>query len=157
MLRDPFGKVANLLVLRSLTWVFVIVGFVSASTSANESLAEETAFGPIFEILNTHCGRCHRRGGASSWIVDTQPSANSYPACVGVERQDQCTTYLQLVEMPGPGIPAWIRPEEAAASEPYVQACDAQGSYHVGVSLPETLPDAECRRFLDWIVGGAPQ
>jgi mono/diheme cytochrome c family protein len=146
-------------IFRSAFWAVVIVGLACVSLAqesvAGEPGAEESAFGPVFEMLNTHCGRCHRRGGASSWIVDMPPTANTYPACIGVERQYQCTTHLQLVEVPGADIPAWVRPEQAASSEPYLQACDAQGSYHVGVSLPAVLPDQECRRFLDWIIGGA--
>lgn len=116
--------------------------------------AAASEFAPVYEILQLRCGGCHRTGGASSWIVD-MPAADRYPMCVQASAEFQCTTHQQLTEVPGPDIPAWVRPTEPRMSEPYVNACDTENSFHIGVSLPEKLPDAECRRLLDWITAGA--
>jgi hypothetical protein len=81
-----------------------------------------------------------------------------YPACSSLsdtKAQHQCTTYEQLTQVPAEGIPAWIRPHEAQASEPYAQACDSQVSFHIGGSVPRKLADADCEKFLAWIRAGA--
>jgi len=41
--------------------------------------------------------------------------------------------------------------------ESHCGACQVQGeiSFHIGHSLPQRLPDADCERFLRWIEAGA--
>ena len=125
---------------------------------ASASVADQHNFGPVYELLAANCGACHRVGGVSTWVIDLPSSDEKYPGCARLdddEAQHRCTTYEQLTEAPGDGIPAWIRPHEAQASEPYAQACDVQVSFHIGGSVPEKLPDADCEQFLSWIRAGA--
>ena len=119
---------------------------------------EPSAFAPVYDLLVANCGNCHRSGGASSWRVDVAPETDVYPSCLRIAdaaTRARCTTHLQLTEVPGPDIPAWIRPDEADRSEPYVQACSEDESYHVGISLPSVLPQPDCAAFLVWIEAGA--
>ena len=128
------------------------------SAIAQSESGAESHFVPVYQILQNQCGNCHHVGGASSWVVDMAPTANRYSECLAHDApplQHQCTTYLQLVAVPGPDIPAWVRPQQAAQSEPYVNACVIEESFHIGVSLPEKLPGVECAMILDWIVAGA--
>jgi mono/diheme cytochrome c family protein len=120
--------------------------------------ADDSRFAPVYDILVENCGQCHRVGGASSWITDKPAAETNYAACLnlGDERAEhQCTTHGLLTEAPGPEIPAWVRPHQASSSEPYVQACDGDGSFHIGVSLPAKLSDDDCATFLGWIESGA--
>lgn len=123
------------------------------------ALADDTHFEAIYRLLSTHCGDCHVQGAADGpWSLNTPPRADRFPECLDLADPEQlrCATWHELVDAPGPGIPAWIRPAEAAASEPYAEACDPAASFHIGHSLPEKLPDEECARFLSWIEAGAP-
>jgi mono/diheme cytochrome c family protein len=120
--------------------------------------ANAFAFNAVYDLLLTHCGECHVQGSADGpWSLDTPPSRDRYPECLDLTEAEQlrCATYHQLVDEPGAGIPAWIRPVEAAMSEPYVQACDSVASFHIGHSIPGRLPDQECVGFLGWIEAGA--
>ncbi len=135
-----------------LTWALIVV--------SPSSVAEAPGFAPVYSLLQTHCGACHVQGVADGpWSLNTPPSADRFPECL--DEPDaaalQCATYHELVDPPGPGIPAWIRPEDGAASDPYAQACDAEVSFHIGHSLPEKMPDAGCAEFLSWIEAGAPR
>jgi mono/diheme cytochrome c family protein len=115
-------------------------------------------FDAVYTVLSEHCGDCHVQGAADGpWSLNTPPRPDRFPECLEVpaEAQARCATYHQLVDEPVPGIPAWIRPEEAAQSEPYLQACDPDGSFHIGHSLPAALPAADCAGFLGWIEAGA--
>lgn len=135
--------------------IAIVVGL---SVMAQPGFGAGSPFAPVYQILRDQCGSCHHVGGASSWVIDMSPTVYKYSAClahVDLRSQHQCTTHQQLVEVPGPGIPAWIRPQQAAKSEPYVNACVTEESFHIGVSLPEKLPDAACRMILDWIIDGA--
>ena len=135
------------------------VAILVALSSVNEvSFAAELHFAPVYQILRNQCGNCHHMGGASSWVIDMSPTTDKYSQCLAqanLAAQHQCTTHQQLVEVPGPDIPAWVRPQQAAKSEPYVNACVVEESFHIGVSLPEKLPDVSCRMILDWITAGA--
>lgn len=136
----------------------VIAVCVVLSAVAGLSCAAEPHFAPVYQILQNHCGHCHQSGGASSWVVDMSPTTEKYPECLAyadLASQHQCTTHQQLVEVPGLDIPPWVRPRQAAMSEPYVNACVTEESFHIGVSLPEKLPDAACRMIFDWIITGA--
>jgi len=129
---------------------------------ADPVAADERAggFDPIYDLLTEHCGACHVRGQADGpWSLNTPPAADYFPACLAepVEAQLRCTTFHQLVDVPGPGIPAWIRPADGPESEPYAQACDPEVSFHIGHSLPAALADADCATFLSWIESGAPR
>ena len=140
------------------TLCFAILSIVVFPTTSKADDSSKSPFEPVYQILKNQCGQCHHTGGASSWVVDLPPAADQYTACLepaDEAARHQCTTYRQLVEVPGPDIPAWIRPHEAAKSEPYVNACDAEASFHIGVSLPEKLPDSQCKTILEWIVSGA--
>lgn len=114
-------------------------------------------FEEIYDLLKTHCGACHVRGGADGpWSLDTPPDADRFPFCLQPAAAAlRCATYHQLTDAPGPDIPAWVRPEEAAASDPYVQACVPGSSFHIGHALPEGIPAADCTRLLRWIETGA--
>jgi hypothetical protein len=117
-------------------------------------------FDPVYDLLTAHCGACHVRGGADGpWSLDTPPRADRFPECLpeNGEAALRCATFHELVDAPAPGIPPWIRPQEAAASEPYAQACDPVVSFHIGHSLPAKLPDRDCTLFLEWIEAGAPR
>lgn len=117
-----------------------------------------SSFAGIYELLTEHCGACHVQGIADGpWSLDTPPAADRYPECLAQNEAERlvCSTWHQLVDAPGPGMSAWIRPQEPEASEPYAQACEPSGSFHIGHSLPEALPDEVCARFLSWIEGGA--
>ena len=120
----------------------------------------QVGFDAIYDLLAEHCGSCHVRGQADGpWSLDTPPAADFFPECLTepAEERLRCTTYHQLVDAPGPSIPAWIRPADGAASEPYAQACDPALSFHIGHNLPTALADVDCATFLDWIVSGAPR
>lgn len=130
----------------------------SAGKADSMSAAASPGFEEIYELLTTHCGTCHVQGGADGpWSLNTPPAADRFPSCLtGPESMAlRCATYHQLTEVPGPDIPAWIRPEEAAASEPYVQACVAGTSFHIGHALPQGVPAPDCARLLLWIETGA--
>jgi hypothetical protein len=125
-----------------------------ASAAANEA----SGFAPVYELLESHCGACHVQGEADGpWSLNTPPSADRFAQCLTEPEAAalRCATYHELVDPPGPGIPAWIRPEDPPSSEPYAQACDTEISFHIGHSLPQRLPDADCERFLRWIEAGA--
>ena len=142
---------------------------VSASSMAQAATAEkageapgsaEPGFAPIYALLQTHCGACHVQGVADGpWSLNTPPSTDRFPECLAEQQSAalQCATYHELVASPGPGIPAWVRPEDGSASEPYAQACDTELSFHIGHSLPQRLPDEDCARFLRRIEVGAPR
>jgi len=115
-------------------------------------------FDPVYDLLTEYCGGCHVQGQADGpWSLDTPPTAEHFPVCLGEPVSDRlrCATYHQLVDAPAPGIPAWIRPEDGPASEPYAQACDPEVSFHIGHSLPAPLDAGDCALFLDWIESGA--
>jgi len=120
--------------------------------------ADNAGFAPVYALLQHHCDACHVMGMADGpWSLNTPPTAERFPQCLAAPslEQLQCATFHQLVDEPAPGIPAWIRPSEAAASEPYAQACDPVLSFHIGHSIPEPLPAADCSAFLRWIEAGA--
>jgi hypothetical protein len=122
------------------------------------SLASEPTFDPVYDLLEQRCGECHVRGEADGpWSLDTPPSTDRYPACLTEPEATalRCATWHELVQSPGPGIPAWVRPNEATASEPYVQACNPDRSFHIGHSLPAGLTTAECELLRRWIEAGA--
>ena len=126
--------------------------------SAPDPQAEAAGFDEIYAILSQHCGACHVQGAAEGpWSLDTPPGPDWFPVCLERPAADQarCATYHQLVDAPGPGIPPWIRPDDATGSEPYVQACEPAQSFHIGHSLPAALPASDCGRLLEWIVAGA--
>ena len=132
--------------------LFGLAGFSAAS------LASEPTFNPVYDLLEQRCGECHVRGAADGpWSLNTPPSADRFPSCLTEPEAAalECATWHELVQSPGPGIPAWIRPDEATASEPYVQACIPNGSFHIGHSLPERLSTEECDLLLRWIEAGA--
>ncbi|MGE0625870.1 MAG: hypothetical protein AB7I04_19655 [Pseudomonadales bacterium] len=134
---------------------WILPGFAVAGATGGSA-----GFDIIYELLSEHCGSCHVRGQADGpWSLDTPPSADAFPECLAepADEQLRCSTYHQLVDAPGPGIPAWIRPADGAASEPYAQACDPEASFHIGHSLPAALEDDECAAFLGWIEAGAPR
>lgn len=115
-------------------------------------------FDPIYELLEQRCGDCHVQGEADGpWSLNTPPSLDRFPECLTEPGTAalRCATWHELVDSPGPGIPAWIRPAEAAASEPYGQACVPEVSFHIGQALPDGLSAAECDAFLRWIESGA--
>lgn len=127
---------------------------VSASTAVTVSYD----FVAVYDLLVTHCGACHVQGNADGpWSLDTPPTVERFPECLPLdpEQQLRCATYHQLVDIPAPGIPAWIRPEEATLSEPYVQACNSAVSFHIDHSLPESLSEQDCAGFRGWIEAGA--
>ncbi|HEY5645718.1 MAG TPA: hypothetical protein VIS76_07250 [Pseudomonadales bacterium] len=120
--------------------------------------APAPGFDPVYDLLTEHCGACHVRGQADGpWSLDTAPTSARFPECLteASAQQLRCATYHQLVDAPGPGVPAWIRPADGGASEPYAQACDPAVSFHLGHSLPSALPAADCDLLLRWIEGGA--
>ena len=131
---------------------FLSAVFLTASVSAG---GDPSAFGAVYTILKNRCGHCHQVGGASSWVTDMPPTEQRFPHCTDAPNPLMCSTHAQLTEAPGEEIPAWIRPHEAAMSEPYQQACNLSVSFHIGVSLPQVLPPEECSLFLDWITAGA--
>lgn len=143
----------------AVAWIaltLVLSGAVGGLQAAEPAPA---AFAPVYALLQTHCGACHVQGVADGpWSLNTPPSTERFPVCLDLPAAAalECATYHELVDSPGPGIPAWIRPAEAGASEPYVQACDPEASFHIGHSLPEKLSDEACGRFLRWIEAGAP-
>jgi mono/diheme cytochrome c family protein len=115
-------------------------------------------FVAVYDLLVTHCGACHVQGIADGpWSLDTPPTSERFAQCLPLDPDEQlrCATYHQLVDIPAPGIPAWIRPEQAPLSEPYAQACDSTTSFHIGHSIPESLSDRDCAGFLGWIEAGA--
>lgn len=120
--------------------------------------SDSPGFDPVYDLLQAHCGECHIQGAADGpWSLDTPPRADRFPVCLE-EASDaalRCATYHELVDAPGPDIPAWIRPGEARQSEPYAQACDPSVSFHIGHSLPAALPPEACAVFLNWIESGA--
>ena len=134
---------------------FWLLPFLSLALPAEVAAG---GFGPVYELLERHCGACHVQGGADGpWSLNTPPSDRRHPECLAASESTRlaCATYHQLVDEPAPGIPAWIRPAEAAASEPYVQACVPEGSFHIGHSLPEPPAAEECALLLRWIEAGA--
>lgn len=121
-------------------------------------LPTDAGFSEIYQLLDHHCGDCHVQGIADGpWSLNTPPDDQRFPECLGSDEYTQlrCATYHQLVDAPGPGITAWIRPDNAPASEPYVEACDSTASFHIGQSLPEGLPEHSCAMLLAWIRDGA--
>jgi len=137
-----------------------LVAYVRELGPARAVIASAGAFGfsQVYMLLSEHCGACHVRGVADGpWSLDTPPTQQRYPECLEVEASEQlkCATYHQLVDPPVPGVPAWIRPTEAAVSEPYAQACDPDNSFHIGHSLPTSLAADQCSGFLGWIEAGA--
>ena len=136
------------------------MGLLLALTTASTACAEQAAgFEPVYQFLERHCSACHIRGVADGpWSLNTPPSDRRYPGCLSYPEDAQlaCATYRQLVEAPAPGVPAWIRPTDASASEPYAQACVPSVSFHLGHSLPQPPTAEECAQFLAWIEAGAP-
>lgn len=137
-------------------------GCLAVAMSSGPAVAGDAAAGfePVYALLQTHCGECHVQGRADGpWSLDAPPSASFLSECLGAPPDERlrCTTFHQLVDAPAPGIPAWIRPADGAASEPYAQACDPAVSFHIGHSLAVPLTDGECRAFLGWIEAGAPR
>jgi len=117
--------------------------------------AVQPTFAPVYEALTAHCGACHVVGKADGpWALDRAPGT----ACQGRPAEDRtrCTTYHELVDEPGPGIPPWINRAVPTDSDLYVQACVAGVSFHLGLSLPSTPDEAFCELLLDWIDAGAP-
>jgi hypothetical protein len=146
--------------------ILCLVALCSCAAAAQTEIAGSgegaevsvTGFDSIYAMLYSSCGDCHVQGLADGpWSLNTPPGPERFPECLAEagERALLCAAYHQLVDAPAPGIPAWIRPAEAAQSEPYAQACDPAVSFHIGHSLPERLPDASCAMFLDWIESGA--
>jgi len=135
-----------------------LVGAAFAADGLANTAGEDSEFLPVYELLRSHCGSCHVRGLADGpWSLNTPPAADRFPECLKEQAAAalRCATYHELVDPPGPGIPAWVRPDDAQGSEPYVQACDPEVSFHIGHSLPQKLADADCERLLRWIKAGA--
>lgn len=123
-------------------------------------LAGGGGFAPVYELLGRHCGACHVRGVADGpWSLDTPPGADRFPVCLERPEAEQlgCATFHELVDAPGPGIPAWVQPGDPAASSPYLQACDPSVSFHIGHSLSAALPEPDCAAIRSWIEAGAAQ
>lgn len=148
----------------SRTLFAVLVALIARVAVAADDSGVSTAvspsgqFLPVYALLSEHCGACHVQGVADGpWSLNTPPTLDRFPECLALSESDQlsCATYHQLVDEPAPGIPAWIRPREAASSEPYVQACDSTVSFHIGHSLPAALQDEDCAFLLHWIENGA--
>lgn len=145
----------------------LLIGFAAllgsaaaAAGAAGAAGATEGGFDAVYAMLQLHCGACHVQGEADGpWSLNTPPGLDRFPECLDEPGASalRCATYHQLVDSPGPGIPAWIRPEEATGSEPYTQACDPAVSFHIGHSLPAALPEADCAGLLRWIESGAPR
>jgi mono/diheme cytochrome c family protein len=124
-----------------------------------EPAAADVTFSGVYELLSTHCRACHVKGIADGpWSLDTPPRDDYFAECLDEEPSNQlrCTTWHQLVEVPAPDFPAWVQPADPEASAPYVQACNPADSFHIGHSMPEKLPDADCAALLGWIEAGAP-
>lgn len=133
----------------------------AAQRSAAESLqqAVEPGFGPVYEALAGHCGNCHVVGGADGpWALNRTPTETSFPECLSAPAQarERCATYHELVDEPGPGIPAWVDTAVPSDSDLYGQACVQGVSFHLGNSLPAEPDEAFCKLLLDWIDAGAP-
>jgi len=119
----------------------------------------EPGFAPVYDALSAQCGSCHVVGGADGpWALNRTPTATSYPECLSapVPARERCATYHELVDPPGPGIPAWIDRAIPTDSDLYAQACVRGVSFHLGNSLPEGPDEAFCNLLLDWIDAGAP-
>ncbi|MEM8769554.1 MAG: hypothetical protein AAGE43_19115 [Pseudomonadota bacterium] len=138
----------------------ILPGLLLALPFPTAACAEQAAgFAPIYHFLERHCGDCHVQGVADGpWSLNTPPNERRYADCLNYPESAQlaCANHRQLVEAPALGIPAWIRPTDAAASEPYAQACVPAVSFHIGHSLAEPPTLQECARFLRWIEAGAP-
>ena len=118
----------------------------------------DAGFSGIYGLLVEYCGDCHVQGQADGpWVVDAPADPDRFPDCVRLAAADQrrCTTWHQLVDSPGPDIPAWVSLQDPASSEPYVQACVQEGSFHIGHSIPGALSATECASILGWIQAGA--
>jgi hypothetical protein len=147
-----------------LLWLPVLVatGAVHAAEDTTvESLAQtvEPGFRPVYDALSRHCGNCHVVGGADGpWALDRTPTESSFPRCLSAPagERERCATYHELVDPPGPGIPAWIDPAVPADSDLYEQACVPGVSFHLGNSLPAEPDETFCKLLLDWIDAGAP-
>ncbi len=142
---------------RAQLWAWLL--FSSAVVPTAGIAAEGSlGFDPIYQLLETRCGECHVQGVADGpWSLNTPPGPDRYPDCLSEKGAAalRCATWHELVQPPGPGIPAWIRPEDAQGSEPYAQACVPEVSFHIGHSLPASLSESECSAFLQWIKAGA--
>ena len=147
-------------ITRCLLLAWLGAGSTWAMAGVDFATDQSVTFSEIYGLLTRHCGACHVQGVADGpWSLNRLPGADYFPQCL--DRADDearriCVTYHQLVNEPGPGIPAWIRPGDAA-SEPYAQACDTSVSFHIGHSIPTVLAIDECDRFLAWIHSGAPE
>ncbi len=130
----------------------------TTGSAGTVGVAEGRSFAPVYAVLEHRCGDCHVAGSADGpWSLDTAPDPARYPTCLerGPQEQLRCATHRQLVEVPAPGVPAWVQPDAPGASDLYLQACDVARSFHLGHSLPATPPAADCELLLDWISSGA--
>jgi hypothetical protein len=130
--------------------------YILSSTFITVCHAEESrSFSQVYPILKTNCGACHIDSGVAiqAWTLDTMPSENLYEQCLGSDSPAQCTTYFKLTEGEYP----WMISGNLAESQPYVNACVTEESYHIGVSIPAKLSDEDCNLIKNWIIQGTPQ
>jgi hypothetical protein len=127
-----------------------------SSTFMSICLAEESpSFAQVYPVLKTNCGSCHIDSGVAiqAWTLDTMPSENQYQQCIDSDSPAQCTTYFKLTGGEYP----WMISGNLAESQPYVNACVPEESFHIGVSIPARLSDEDCNLIKDWIMKGTPQ
>lgn len=129
----------------------LLAGLWSPGLTAGEGFAE------VFVLLSAQCGECHVTGKADGpWSVDAAADPQRFPECAGLDlsQQARCTTFHQLIDPPGPGIPAWIDQQQGDDNPIYLQACNPSASFHLGHSLPAQPDLALCGSLQKWLDAG---
>lgn len=132
------------------------VGLLVLATAAADA---RTSFVEVFPLLKTQCGECHVTGQADGpWSVDASASQDRFAECLTLPpaEQPRCTTYLQLTESPGPGIPAWMDLQQGVDNAVDDQACKPSASFHLGHSLADQPDAALCESLWNWLEAGLP-
>lgn len=137
----------------SLVLVIWVAGCYSTIQEAEQIDKRRSSFTNVYGILKLNCVACHSENGSGkqAWSLNVPPTADKYPICNAASDQFLCTTYYELTGTEWP----WIVAADPGASQPFVNACDVEQSYHIGTSIPERLSDEDCALFEEWILKGA--
>lgn len=141
----------NILGFGVLVTLFFSITACQTYSKGESTTKSNAAFSKVYEILKSHCFSCHSENGPAKDAWSMNAPAIKYSDCILSKDQSLCTTYFELTSTEWP----WIVAGDPQASQPFVNACDKEQSYHIGTSIPDRLSDNECALLESWILEGA--
>lgn len=131
--------------------LFFLMTACQIHSKEENTIRSSPSFLMVYETLKIHCFACHSELGPAKNTWSMNAPAVKYSDCSSSKNPALCTTYFELTSTEWP----WIVAGDPQVSQPFVNACDKEKSYHIGTSIPDRLSDSECKLLESWILDGA--